>query len=64
MKKDVSLKNRMGLYVVTLITLILSAFAYFNYQSIKSQRSTQILDATQRISEPPKNSPPPPPPQP
>jgi methyl-accepting chemotaxis protein len=56
MKKDVSLKNRMGLYVVTLITLILSAFAYFNYQSIKSQRSTQILDATQRISERLKHS--------
>lgn len=41
----------MGLYVVTLITLILSGFAYFNYQSIESQRSAQILESTQRVSE-------------
>ncbi len=49
--KNMSLRNRMGLYVVTCITLILSAFTYFNYQSTKSQRGAQILESTQRVNE-------------
>lgn len=49
--KDASLKIRMGFYVFALITLILTAFSYFNYQSIKDHRTTQIADSTQRVSE-------------
>ena len=49
--KDATLKLRMGLYIVALITLILTAFAYFNYQNIKHHRSTQIIESTQRVSE-------------
>ena len=49
--KDASLKVRMGLYIVALITLILTAFSYFNYQSIKNNRTTQIVESTQRVSE-------------
>ncbi|HSX89709.1 MAG TPA: hypothetical protein VLG17_17180, partial [Pseudomonas sp.] len=49
--KDASLKVRMGLYVVALITLILTAFSYFNYQSIKNNRTKHIVESTQRVSE-------------
>lgn len=49
--KDASLKVRMGFYVFALITLILTAFSYFNYQSIKDHRTSQIIDSTQRVSE-------------
>ena len=43
--KDASLKVRMGLYIVALITLILTAFSYFNYQSIKNNRTPETVPA-------------------